>query len=465
MEDIHADRPKSSDSSHLSHPDLKPIHHHSANSVRSAHSTIRRTSYLETLIHLLKACICSGTFAMGDAMKNAGLVFGPFGIILIGAICIYNNHSLIRSSIEIRKKLHLSHEPNFPETVELCFEYGPLVFRKWRNFVRHTVKIFIISTQLGFCSVYFVFVASTLQTIMNEHGFSYDKRIYISIALLPILLTSLVRSLKFLTPLSLLSNVFIFCGIIMTAYICCTDLPNLSERKLVADYKNWPLFLGTTMYAFEGISIVIPLRNEMKDPKKFSSAFGVLNVGLMMVVSLAVLMGFLSYLKYGDEVKGSFTLNLDHGILSEMIKATVAVGILLTYPIQFHVAVDLIWWDLVASCGPFKHMVLYEILLRIALVLFTFIMATVVPRLNLFISLIGAMCSTTLSLVLPALCDISLRACPQEDGRLVPSSYCAQIFRYLMDVITLILAVIACFTGTFYSSKTIIEVFWQGEQS
>ncbi|KAK9500905.1 hypothetical protein O3M35_002070 [Rhynocoris fuscipes] len=455
--ELHQDLKKSSE---YPNSDLKPIHY-SANSVRSAHSIIRRTSYLETLIHLLKACVCSGTFAMGDAMKNAGLVFGPIGIATLGSICIYNNHMLVRSSIEIRKRLKLSHEPNFPETVELCFEYGPLVLRKWRNFIRHTVKTFIIATQLGFCSVYFVFVASTLQTILDGYGYKYDPRIYISMALLPILLSSLIRSLKLLTPLSLLSNILILSGICMAAYICCIDLPSISERRLIADYSNWPLFLGTTIYAFEGISIVIPLRNEMKDPKQFTSPFGVLNVGLMIVVSLAVCMGFLSYLKYGDEVKGSFTLNLDQGIFTVVIMSTVALGILLTYPIQFHVAVDLIWWDLVATRGPFTHMTRYEMLLRMVVVLITYIMAVVVPQLNLFISLIGAMCSTTLALVLPALCDISLRSCPVEDSRSRPSS--TLILRYTMDAISLILAVVACLTGTFYSSKNIIEVFWLGK--
>ncbi|XP_073974223.1 proton-coupled amino acid transporter 1-like [Rhodnius prolixus] len=457
--DLHVDVPKSSQSSRK---DLKSAQH-SANSIRSAHSTIRRTTYVESLIHLLKACICSGTFAMGDAMKNAGLVLGPIGITLLGAICIYNNQSLVRSSVVIRKKLCLLHEPNFPEIVELCFEYGPLRFRKWRNFVRYIVKIFIIATQLGFCSVYFVFVASTMQTVMEKHGFQYDTRIYISIALLPILLSSMIRSLKLLTPLSLLSNMCIFFGIFMTAYQCCMDLPSLSERKLVTDYASWPLFLGTTLYNFEGISIVIPLLNEMKDTRRFSSPFGVLNVGLTMVVLLAVIMGFLTYLKFGDDVRGSFTLNLDQGILSEMIMSIVALGILLTYPIQFHVAVDVFWWDLVASFGPFKHMVLYELLLRTVLVLITFVMAAVVPRLNLFISLIGAVCSTTLSLVLPALCDISLRACPEDEGRLMASSKCNQVFRYLMNGISLFLAAIASTTGAFYSIKTIIAVFWQDE--
>jgi proton-coupled amino acid transporter len=55
---------------------------------------------------------------------------------------------------------------------------------------------------------------------------------------------------------------------------------------------------------------VIPLQSEMKKPEQFIKTFGVLNIGMTIVTSLILVMGFLGYLKYGDEVKGSLTLNL-----------------------------------------------------------------------------------------------------------------------------------------------------------
>lgn len=48
----------------------------------------------------------------------------------------------------------------------------------------------------------------------------------------------------------------------------------------------------------------------MKKPGQFTKPFGVLNVGMTIVTSLVLVMGFLGYLKYGDEVEGSLTLNL-----------------------------------------------------------------------------------------------------------------------------------------------------------
>lgn len=63
-----------------------------------------------------------------------------------------------------------------------------------------------------------------------------------------------------------------------------------------------------------GINIqVLPLKNEMKKPGNFNKPLGVLNVGMVIVCFMFVAMGFLSYLKYGDEVAGSVTLNLASG--------------------------------------------------------------------------------------------------------------------------------------------------------
>ena len=55
---------------------------------------------------------------------------------------------------------------------------------------------------------------------------------------------------------------------------------------------------------------MLPLQNEMMKPEQFTKPFGVLNIGMTVVTFLLLLMGFLGYLKYGDKVEGSLTLNL-----------------------------------------------------------------------------------------------------------------------------------------------------------
>lgn len=60
----------------------------------------------------------------------------------------------------------------------------------------------------------------------------------------------------------------------------------------------------------EGIGVVMPVENEMANPKRFLGCPGVLNISMVIVISMYCIFGFFGYIKYGDAVKGSITLNL-----------------------------------------------------------------------------------------------------------------------------------------------------------
>lgn len=91
-------------------------------------------------------------------------------------------------------------------------------------------------------------------------------------------------------------------------------LQNLPNTSTVNHYSTWaqlPLYFGTAIYAFEGIGVVLPLENNMKTPQDFGGLTGVLNTGMVIVACLYTAVGFFGYLKYGESVKASITLNLD----------------------------------------------------------------------------------------------------------------------------------------------------------
>jgi proton-coupled amino acid transporter len=57
---------------------------------------------------------------------------------------------------------------------------------------------FIVVTQLGFCSVYVLFVGTTLNDVAREYGVDLDIHIWITLGLIPIWLTAMIRTLKFI---------------------------------------------------------------------------------------------------------------------------------------------------------------------------------------------------------------------------------------------------------------------------
>lgn len=58
----------------------------------------------------------------------------------------------------------------------------------------------------------------------------------------------------------------------------------------------------------------MPLENEMKTPRSFGGTFGVLNIGMVSIITLYIGMGLLGYLAYGSESLGSVTFNIGDGV-------------------------------------------------------------------------------------------------------------------------------------------------------
>ena len=137
-----------------------------------------------------------------------------------------------------------------------------------------------------------------------------DYRIYMAILLIPMLGLVSIRNLKYLSPVSMLANILQFTGLGITFYYLFQDLPSFQERKYVASVSQFPLYFGTAIYAFEGIGIVLPLENQMRTPEAMKGWNGVLNTAMTIVACLYIAVGFYGYLKYGEDVTGSITLNL-----------------------------------------------------------------------------------------------------------------------------------------------------------
>lgn len=152
--------------------------------------------------------------------------------------------------------------------------------------------------------------------------------------------------------------------------------------------------------------MVLPLENNLKSPEDFAGCLGVLNSGMTIVAILYTAVGFFGYLKYGDAVKGSITLNLGDNLLAQLVRLAMAIAIFLSYTIQFYVPVNII--------GPWLRSQLQgehvrrfgDFGLRIALVLLTFILAAMIPNLGSVISLVGAVSSSALALIFPPIIEV-----------------------------------------------------------
>ncbi|EPY83040.1 hypothetical protein CB1_000602046 [Camelus ferus] len=169
--------------------------------------------------------------------------------------------------------------------------------------ISSVVDFFLVITQLGFCSVYIVFLAENVKQVhegllesrvfvLNSTNSSapcerrtVDLRIYMLCFLPFIILLVFIRELKNLFVLSFLANVSMAVSLVII---------------------------------YQYVIRVLPLENQMKESKRFPQA---LNIGMGIVTALYVTLATLGYMCFRDEIKGSITLNLPQDVCGCLSRA------------------------------------------------------------------------------------------------------------------------------------------------
>lgn len=406
---------------------------------------------MSSLMHLLKGNIGTGILAMPSAVKNAGLWVGTLGVLAIGGIAIHCMHMLLNCSHILRRRVNVT-TIDYASVLETAIKTGPERLRKWSPVGGVVVNIFLVLTQMGFCCVYLVFIASNVKEVIDSfHKNSVTITEYLVITTVVMIPYTFVRDLKKLAPFSTFANILNFVGLIIVFQYLFQNLPDSRERPSTKPFSTLPLYFGTAMYAFEGIGLVMPIENKMKTPQDFGGMTGVMNLGMVIVTCLYTATGFYGYLKFGESALGSVTLNLPQkNWLYISVNMIFALSIFITYGIQFYVPINITWPFFAKRMSSRRLQKYSEYIYRTVVVLLSFGVAALVPHLDLLISLIGAFAACALALMLPPLIEILTLS--MEEGQL-------PWWKILKDIIIIAFGFLGFVTGTYSSLKEIANTF------
>ncbi|XP_028271705.1 proton-coupled amino acid transporter 1 [Parambassis ranga] len=376
------------------------------------------TSFCQTLIHLLKGNIGTGLLGLPLAVKNAGLVVGPISLLVMGIIAVHCMWLLVKCSHHLSAKMNRP-SLSYGEAVQYGME-NVLWLRRHSHWGRRTVNLFLIITQLGFCCVYFVFLSDNVKQVVeaaNATTFScqinntnqtqvlvpsFDSRIYMLFFLPAFILLVFTPNLKYLAPLSLVANLVMTASLVLIYFYSFTHITSPINLPKVGRAKDYPLFFGTAIFAFEGIGVVLPLENKMQRPQQFTP---VLYLGMGIVTFLYISLGTIGYLCFGEHIGGSITLNLPNCWTYQAVKLLYCFGIFITFALQFYVPAEILIPPVVARVSERWERAV-DLLLRTVLVIFTCALAILIPELDLVISLVGSVSSSFLALIFPPLLQI-----------------------------------------------------------
>ncbi|XP_063920537.1 proton-coupled amino acid transporter-like protein CG1139 isoform X2 [Zophobas morio] len=405
-------------------------------------------------MHCIKGNVGTGIFAMGSAFMSSGILLGPLLTIVICIINLHCQHLLIKACVKITSKEPIEVLPSFAETVQYTMEDSESsCLQKSSSGFGVATDVFLLLAEYGYCVVYFIFVSRHLGEIAEAYNWKQDYRVILALILIPMWMTTFLGNLKILLPVSLTSNFILWLGIIFIVYYSVQDLPPISDRKLVSNPERLPMFFGIVLFAFAGITFVIPVRMEMENPDSFTKPLGELNMSTLVSLLLYLLIGFFTYWKFGDDIEGSAFLNLPQDeALAQATKILVSIGVMLSYALHMYIPFEILYPRFYRRFGPFERPNGVIYLYRSTAVLITYAIANISSNIATFISLVGAFTGAVLSMILPVICDLVM-----QYGELT-------YYVIIKNGFIIILAIAGGITGTILSIMEIIDEFTTSEE-
>ena len=165
------------------------------------------------------------------------------------------------------------------------------------------------------------------------------------------------------------------------------------------------IFAGTSVYAFEGIALVIPIREGMEKPEYFPHML----VGMMLFFVLFLTgFGILGYFAWGNDVK-PVALNELPGNIGVAIQLFYILAIFCGYPLAIFPTFAVLESRLFSSGPPTFTRKWLKNLFRTSLTLLMGAFAYQMSEyLSLFISMLGSFCSIPLAIIFPAMLHLKL---------------------------------------------------------
>ena len=352
-------------------------------------------SVLDAVLMLLKSFVGTGILFLGKAFFNGGLLFSVIVMCLIAGVSLYSFLLLVQAN----QKLHVG----FGDMGGIL--YGPSM--------RHAILASIVISQLGFVAAYTVFVAENMQALimsMTQCRTLVSHGTLILAQALVFLPLSLVRKIAKLSSTALIADVFILTGVV---YLLYYEIGSLAAHGLadvvMFNTNNFPLFIGTAVFTFEGVGLVIPITESMKEPQKFPKTLSWVMLGVAALFAAA---GALSYATFGSETQTVVITNLpgNSGFV-QAIQALYSVAILLSMPLQLFPALSILELGLFRRSGKYslRTKMLKNLFRFLVVILAMFTAWLGATDLDKFVSLIGSVACVPLCFIYPPL--LHLRAC------------------------------------------------------
>jgi proton-coupled amino acid transporter len=282
-----------------------------------------QNSPMNAALLLLKSFVGTGVLFLPRAYLNGGMLFSNLVLLGVAALSYYCFVLLVTSRLKV--------EGSFGDI-------GGILYGRW---MRNLILFSIVISQIGFVAAYIVFTSENLQAFIlavSDCKTLIEIKWLIIMQMVVFLPFSLLRDIGKLGFTALIADAFIVIGL---AYLFYYDILTLNTQGLsdiiMFNKKDWTLFIGTAIFTFEGIGLIIPIQESMKNPEKFPKVMFVI---MIIITTLFITMGAVSYAAYGSKTETVVLLNLPQdNKLVNGVQFLYSLAILLSTPLQIFPAI------------------------------------------------------------------------------------------------------------------------------
>ncbi|RAH57016.1 amino acid transporter [Aspergillus piperis CBS 112811] len=348
---------------------------------------------------LLKSFVGTGVLFLPRAFLNGGMLFSSMVLLGVSLLSFYCFILLVNTRLKIDGS------------------FGDIGGALYGKHMRRIILGSIVLSQLGFVSAYIVFTAENLQAFVlavSKCKSFIDIKFMVLLQLVIFLPLSLIRDISKLGFTALIADLFIMMGLV---YLFYYDFLTISNQGGVSDIisfnpSTWTLFIGTAIFTYEGIGLIIPIQESMKHPQKFP---GVLAMVMVIITIIFLSAGAFSYAAYGSATKTVVILNMPQDDkFVNAVQFLYSLAILLSTPLQLFPAIRILENELFTRSGKYNPSIKWKKnCFRFFLVMIcAFIAWGGAEDLDKFVSLVGSFACVPLIYVYPPL--LHLKACAQS---------------------------------------------------
>jgi len=359
---------------------------------------VSKQGNVAAFVTLVKSFVGIGILTLPFCMRMGGYIGGPTGLILLALGAEKCMQNLLSTSKAVK-----THGP--PEERNQPLSFGGLGMKVCGIWAKRTVDGSLIVTQFGFCIAYVIFIAENVSGVIctDTHEkmcpSKYTVAFFTCCILCPF---SFLRSMKTLVIPTLLANVALFGGI-SWGYVSAFH-HGFYEGSLTLEawpLTTYPLFFGIGVFSFEGVGMLLPIHHVMQEPDQLPR---LLRIAMCFIGSLMISFGLVCYIAYGDKTDAMITVNFPASKLTSFVRLFYALGVLFTYPIMMFPVFNLLEGAFpFMTTGTQHQQDMKRFGFRFIVVNISGIIAVSIPHFGLFLGLVGSVCCTLLSFILPSL--------------------------------------------------------------